>query len=172
MASDAIELVCKEVVEMVTDYLGGTLARADQARFDHHLSTCPPCTAYLAQVRTTLDLAAELGSGRPRRPPTTSPGNWATSSGAGTASANRSAVTFAARRALIGMTSDDGIDSRGGALDLFDTTRTRRLALAGRGILRYGLMALLLLWGWLQFAAFEAEGIRPLVEHSPFLSWI
>jgi anti-sigma factor RsiW len=62
MASDALELVCKEVVEMVTDYLGGTLARADQGRFDHHLSTCPPCTAYLAQVRTTLDLAAELGS--------------------------------------------------------------------------------------------------------------
>lgn len=62
MTSDVIELVCKEVVEMVTDYLGGTLPPAEQARFDHHLSTCPPCTAYLAQVRTTLDLAAELGS--------------------------------------------------------------------------------------------------------------
>ena len=70
------------------------------------------------------------------------------------------------------MTSDDGIDSRGGVLRLFDTNRTTRLAVAGRGILRYGLMALLLLWGSFKFAAFEAEGIRPLVEHSPFLSWI
>ena len=62
MATDAIELVCREVVELVTEYLGGRLSPEDQARFDQHLSTCPPCTAYLAQVRTTLDLAAELGS--------------------------------------------------------------------------------------------------------------
>ena len=62
MPSDPIELVCKEVVELVTDYLGGALAPAEQVRFDQHLATCPPCTAYLAQVRTTLDLAAELGS--------------------------------------------------------------------------------------------------------------
>jgi reactive chlorine resistance protein C len=48
----------------------------------------------------------------------------------------------------------------------------RRLATAGRGVLRYGLMALLLLWGGFKFFAFEAEGIRPLVEHSPILSWL
>jgi len=60
--TDPIELVCREVVELVTDYLGGALPPADRVRFDQHLSTCPPCTAYLAQVGTTLDLAAELGS--------------------------------------------------------------------------------------------------------------
>ncbi len=64
MDSDAIELVCREVVELVTEYLGGTLPAPDRERFDRHLATCPPCTAYLAQVRTTLDLAAELGSAR------------------------------------------------------------------------------------------------------------
>jgi anti-sigma factor RsiW len=62
MESNAIELVCREVVELVTEYLGGTLAARDRERFDQHLATCPPCTAYLAQVRTTLQLAAELGS--------------------------------------------------------------------------------------------------------------
>jgi len=62
MATDAIELVCKEVVELVTEYLGGTLSPVDRTRFDQHLSTCPPCTAYLAQVRATLEMAAELGS--------------------------------------------------------------------------------------------------------------
>jgi anti-sigma factor RsiW len=62
MESNAIELVCREVVELVTEYLGGTLAARDRERFDQHLATCPPCTAYLAQVRTTLELAAELGS--------------------------------------------------------------------------------------------------------------
>jgi anti-sigma factor RsiW len=62
MESNAIELVCREVVELVTEYLGGTLPAHDRERFDQHLATCPPCTAYLAQVRTTLELASELGS--------------------------------------------------------------------------------------------------------------
>jgi len=56
-----IELVCQEIVELVTEYLAGTLAATERARFDHHLSTCPPCTAYLAQMRATLKLTAELG---------------------------------------------------------------------------------------------------------------
>jgi len=68
--------------------------------------------------------------------------------------------------------TDENIESRGGVLNLFDANRTRRLAAAGRGVLRYGLMALLLLWGGFKFFAFEAEGIRPLVEHSPFLRWL
>jgi reactive chlorine resistance protein C len=55
---------------------------------------------------------------------------------------------------------------------VFDTKRTRRLAGVGRAVLRYGLVALLLLWGSFKFAEFEAEGIRPLVEHSPILSWV
>jgi anti-sigma factor RsiW len=62
MDSHAIELVCREVVELVTEYLGGTLPAQERERFDQHLATCPPCTAYLAQVKTTLELAAELGS--------------------------------------------------------------------------------------------------------------
>ena len=61
MASNDIELVCREVVELVTEYLAGTLPEPEKVRFDRHLSTCPPCTAYLAQVRTTLALAGELG---------------------------------------------------------------------------------------------------------------
>lgn len=55
---------------------------------------------------------------------------------------------------------------------------TRLLAWASQldsmasAVLRYGLVALLLLWGAMKFAAFEAEGIRPLVEHSPLLAWL
>lgn len=46
------------------------------------------------------------------------------------------------------------------------------LALAGGRILRYG-MALMLLWiGALKFAAYEAEGVKPLISHSPLLSWL
>src|SRR5215475_5984025 len=54
----------------------------------------------------------------------------------------------------------------------FDSARIRRLGGLGRLILRYGLVALLLLWGSFKFAAFEAEAIRPLIENSPLLGWL
>ncbi|HMI88606.1 MAG TPA: DUF417 family protein [Polyangiaceae bacterium] len=54
----------------------------------------------------------------------------------------------------------------------FDARRTRRLEATGQGILRYGLVALLLLFGAMKFTMMEAEGIRPLVEHSPLMSWM
>jgi reactive chlorine resistance protein C len=47
-----------------------------------------------------------------------------------------------------------------------------RLPRIGLGVLRYGLVFLLMLWGGFKFAALEAEAIRPLVEHSPLLSWL
>jgi uncharacterized membrane protein YkgB len=46
------------------------------------------------------------------------------------------------------------------------------LARAARFVLRGGLVALLAMWGAFKFTALEAEAIRPLVEHSPFLSWL
>jgi reactive chlorine resistance protein C len=57
-------------------------------------------------------------------------------------------------------------------LGLFDPTRTRRLGALGRIVLRYGLVALLLLWGSFKFFAFEAEAIRPLIENSPLVGWL
>ena len=60
MESKSIELVCRELVELVSDYLNHTLAATDRARFEEHLLTCPPCTSYLAQMRATLELAGEL----------------------------------------------------------------------------------------------------------------
>jgi len=68
--------------------------------------------------------------------------------------------------------TDGNIETRANVLNLFDTGRTRRLATAGRAVLRYGLAALLLLWGASKFTAFEAEAIRPLIQHSPILSWL
>jgi anti-sigma factor RsiW len=56
------ELLCRELVDLVTEYLGDTLPPRDRARFEQHLLDCPPCTAYLAQMRATLALAAELRS--------------------------------------------------------------------------------------------------------------
>jgi reactive chlorine resistance protein C len=44
--------------------------------------------------------------------------------------------------------------------------------LIGTGVLRYGLVFLLLFWGGLKFAAFEAAAIQPFLAHSPLLAWM
>jgi anti-sigma factor RsiW len=54
------ELTCQELVELVTDYLEGTLSRRDRARFDAHIAACTHCTAYLAQFSETLRLTGTL----------------------------------------------------------------------------------------------------------------
>jgi anti-sigma factor RsiW len=54
------DLVCQEVVELVSDYLEGTLSRSQRRRFDRHLAGCPHCTQYLAQMRETVRLAGRL----------------------------------------------------------------------------------------------------------------
>jgi anti-sigma factor RsiW len=51
------ELSCQELVELVTDYLEGSLAPEERARFDTHLAECPGCDLYVEQMRTTIALA-------------------------------------------------------------------------------------------------------------------
>ncbi len=56
------EVPCREVVEMVTDYLEGALPPADHRRLEAHLPGCAHCTEYLAQMRETIRLAGRLTS--------------------------------------------------------------------------------------------------------------
>ena len=51
---------CREVVELITDYLEGELSARDRRRLDHHLAGCPHCSAYLEQMRATLRLTGRL----------------------------------------------------------------------------------------------------------------
>ncbi len=48
-------VVCREAVELVTDYLEGALSARDRARLEAHLADCPHCTEYLRQMRVTID---------------------------------------------------------------------------------------------------------------------
>ena len=48
-------LVCRDAVALMTDYLEGRLAVDDIARLEDHLSACPHCSEYLAQIRVTID---------------------------------------------------------------------------------------------------------------------
>jgi uncharacterized membrane protein YkgB len=47
-----------------------------------------------------------------------------------------------------------------------------QLSAVGLGVLRYGLVFLLVLWGGFKFFEFEAKAIQPLVENSPLLAWL
>jgi anti-sigma factor RsiW len=53
----AEDLECREVVEVVTDYLEGALPPGDRLRFDYHLALCEDCQAYLDQLRTVIRVA-------------------------------------------------------------------------------------------------------------------
>ena len=50
----AEDLECREVVEVVTDYLEGAMPPGERLRFDHHLALCEGCQAYLEQLRTVI----------------------------------------------------------------------------------------------------------------------
>ncbi len=63
-------MMCQELVEVITDYLEGTLSPADRARFEAHLAVCPHCSRYLEQFRHDHPGVGAACA------PTTSPKNW------------------------------------------------------------------------------------------------
>jgi anti-sigma factor RsiW len=53
-------LVCKDVVELVTELLDDALDPVSRARIEQHLLVCPPCTIHVGQVRRTIELTGDL----------------------------------------------------------------------------------------------------------------
>ena len=53
-------LVCRQAVELMTDYLDGALPPRDRARLDEHLAGCPHCAEYLAQIRDVVAAAGRV----------------------------------------------------------------------------------------------------------------
>jgi len=58
--SEKRDLTCREMVELVTDYLEDRMGLAERERFEAHLAGCEGCQAYLAQIRDTLDALGRL----------------------------------------------------------------------------------------------------------------
>ncbi len=61
------EPTCKQIVELVTDYLEGRLPLEDRTRFEQHLVYCDGCRTYLQQMRQTIS-AARAAGGEPLTP--------------------------------------------------------------------------------------------------------
>lgn len=57
---NAAEMTCKDLVELVTEYLEETLAAGERARFERHLASCDHCRVYLDQMRLTIRALGRL----------------------------------------------------------------------------------------------------------------
>lgn len=55
------ELVCRQLVELVADYLDGLLPENVMANVEAHLAGCDGCTAYVSQIRQTIAELRRLG---------------------------------------------------------------------------------------------------------------
>jgi anti-sigma factor RsiW len=55
------KMTCRELVQLITEYLEGDLSRRDRRRFERHLRSCDGCTTYVDQMRETVRVAGVLG---------------------------------------------------------------------------------------------------------------
>jgi anti-sigma factor RsiW len=54
------DLTCRELVEVITDFVEGAMSDADRARFERHLGECAGCAAVMSQFRTTIEVTGRL----------------------------------------------------------------------------------------------------------------
>ena len=54
------QVVCRDVVELITAYLEGSLPADMRAAVEEHLSGCDGCTTVLAEFRRTIELTGML----------------------------------------------------------------------------------------------------------------
>lgn len=54
-------LTCREVIDLLGEYLEASLTAESAAALEQHLRDCRPCVAYLNTYRKTRDLTARAG---------------------------------------------------------------------------------------------------------------
>ena len=55
-------MTCRELIDLLADYLDSTLPQAAVVELEDHLVKCPECQAYLNTYRSAKTLAARAGS--------------------------------------------------------------------------------------------------------------
>jgi anti-sigma factor RsiW len=53
-------LTCREVIDLLSDYIEGALPRDDRRRVEEHLALCEGCSTYLEQIRETIRVTGML----------------------------------------------------------------------------------------------------------------
>jgi len=54
------DVTCREVAELLSDYLDDAIRAPDRARLDAHLAECDGCAAALEQLRETIRVSGTL----------------------------------------------------------------------------------------------------------------
>jgi anti-sigma factor RsiW len=63
--ADAAALRCRDLVELITDYLEGALPAPTRAQFDAHLRECEHCCAYVADMAVLVEQIGSLRESSP-----------------------------------------------------------------------------------------------------------
>ena len=53
-------LSCRDIVELVTEYLEGSMPPGHRLGFEEHIAICPPCRNYFDQFRHTVELGKKI----------------------------------------------------------------------------------------------------------------
>lgn len=53
-------MTCREIAELITDYLEGALSPEAKVRFEDHVAGCAACTSYIGQLRATTRVLTRL----------------------------------------------------------------------------------------------------------------
>ena len=54
------DLSCRELVQLLTEYLDGSMPADQRLDFERHVAICPPCRAFLGQMRVLLRVGGRL----------------------------------------------------------------------------------------------------------------
>jgi putative zinc finger protein len=57
---DVPEVECRQIAELLADYLDGTLPKQIMELIEWHIDSCAPCVAFVNTYRGTVDAAAKL----------------------------------------------------------------------------------------------------------------
>ena len=58
--SDPASIECRQIAELLGDYLDGTLPKRLSDLLEWHIEGCPPCVAFVNTYRGTVNAAAKL----------------------------------------------------------------------------------------------------------------
>jgi anti-sigma factor RsiW len=53
-------ITCRDLAELLLDFLDGSLPPEHRQRIEQHLERCPPCVVYLETYRITITLTRKL----------------------------------------------------------------------------------------------------------------
>lgn len=60
MTTEVDEMQCKELIQLVTEYLEGTIADANREQIETHASECAWCERYIEQTRQVIGALGTL----------------------------------------------------------------------------------------------------------------